>query len=375
MPIRLLQIIPLHDSYRVFLRELTDSLRASGHDVLTLCHMGNGNSVEPIAGQEDNCLDFTIPRGAQPLKHFFAAQSLRQFIAHYRPTHIHAHFSAAILTAALARTPEHKNIQWFGTFQGLQFPYCKGLKGWLTRQAECFAASRLDKVWVLTDDDAKQLRNHAPKANCLRQQSPGFGINDRFLDTPPVSSADRTTLRARLGIPESATVFVFIGRLVQFKGFHLAAHAIFKATQARSDIHWIVIGERDPLHPCGLSDSEWTQFEEHPSIHWLKTQSDVLPWLDASDALLFPTKREGMPVSVMESLARRKPVLTFNIRGCRELIHPPKNGRYFAAETVDAIVDEILRFTPFTFAPPNELRRGHWIQEMHSAYGVEVASS
>jgi glycosyltransferase involved in cell wall biosynthesis len=365
--IRLLQIIPLYDSYRVFLKELADSLRRDGHEVLTLCSLGPENTIKVRPDEEPFCRDFKIPRGANPLRHLIAARRMRKVIEAYRPTHIHAHFSAAALSTALAR-PKHSTARWLVTYQGLQFPHTSGWKGKATRFAEAYSASKMDEAWILTSDDAVELKKAAPRANVRKQASPGFGVSERFFTTP--KGNHRTTCRKQLGISESDTVYLFIGRLVQFKGFHLAARAIFKAAQVRSDIRWVVIGERDPLHPCGLTDAEWHQFQQHSSIHWLRTQADVLPWLDASDAYLFPTKREGMPVSVMEALARSKPVLTFKVRGCRELIQDGENGRFFPSDSIDAIIKTMENSSSLTFSPSETLRRSNWIREMCDNYGI-----
>lgn len=370
-PIRLLQIVPLHDSYRVFLKDLRNTLFADGHEVHTLCRMGPGNTRDYAEGEDPGCLHFALPRGANPAGHVFSALRLRRVIRRLRPDIINAHFSSAILTAAVARSMGRLGALWYATFQGLQFPLAEGTRGRLLRHAEAFAARRMDAVWVLTEDDAAALRNVAPKARVLLQKSPGFGCAERFLDTPLPSASERARLRAETGCKPDHTVFIFIGRLVAFKGFHLAARAFFSAARENLHLRWIVIGELDPLHPSGLSEAEWKTFLNHPAISWQRTQDDVLPWLDLSDAMLFPTSREGMPVSVMEALARRVPVLTNRVRGCRELITEGVNGHFFADPTPEAIAATLKTFRPWRpTSPVDHLRRSHWIAEMREAYGV-----
>lgn len=367
---RLLQIIPLLDSYRVFLRELAQSLLEDGHEVLTLCHTGEGNAV-PEHESAVECRSFNLPRGANPVHYLRSASELSKIVREYQPDVIHAHFSAGLLTAAITRRKlgSLNKAVWQGTFQGVQFPFLHGFRGWLTGRAEAFAAAQMDKVWVLTADDAAALHKAAPEARVVIQKTPGFGCADRFVATPIPSEEDRHKKRLEAGFTPENILFLFIGRLVAFKGFHLAFRAFREAHKQNSQFKFLVIGERDGLHSTGLSEEEWQQFIDHPAIQYLGTQSDVLPWLDISDALLFPSSREGMSVSCMEALARRLPVLTNPVRGCKELITENQNGTFFKAPTVEAIRHTLTSFVPYRHQQPvNHLKRSHWVQEMKAEY-------
>ena len=225
--------------------------------------------------------------------------------------------------------------------------------------------------WATTRRADSNRSCETPRAEVVKQESCGFGCHDRFFDTPFPDSGERASRRREAGLDPEAVVLIFIGRLVAHKGFHLAARAFMQAHERRPELRWLVIGERDSLHPTGLTESEWAAFSQHPSIQWLRTQNDVLPWLDLADAVLFPTSREGMPVSVMEALARRVPVLTNRVRGCRELVDNGVNGHFFPESSVDAIREVLDSFTPFRApAPPARLRRSNWIAEMRRAYRI-----
>ena len=49
-------------------------------------------------------------------------------------------------------------------------------------------------------------------------------------------------------------------------------------------------------------------------------RSDVIKILKTADLFIFPSKREGLPVSVIEAMAARLPVIASNVRGNRDLI-------------------------------------------------------
>lgn len=372
---RIIQIIPGADSFRVFLRELTKALIDEGHEVLTLFNPEGGISNQSVDGPGE-VRHVAFPRGANPLQHFKVGREVRSIIKEFQPDVVHSHFSSAILTASIARLGGNCGARWISTFQGIQFPTTAGTKGWLIKLSETFAASRMDQVFVLTQDDHLALSEKVPKAKVCIQKSLGFGCHDRFFDTPIPSADERQAFRESLTCSKDHRVFVFIGRMVAHKGFHLAARAFMRAAETHSDIRWIVIGERDPLHSTGLSGAEWAAFEQHSRVRFLGVQDDVLPYLDAADAMLFPTSREGMPVSVMEALARRLPVLTNCVRGCRELIRNGENGTFFAAADVKSIQTVIESFDPSSFAichssshaPRAAMRRSNWIKETVEVY-------
>ncbi len=372
---KILQIIPGADSFRVFLRELTQALIDDGHEVLTLFNPGGGISNQPVDGPGE-IRHVNFPRGASPIKHLAVSREVRKIIQDYRPDVVHAHFSSAILTASLARLGGDCGACWLATFQGIQFPFASGLNGLLIKASETFAASQMDQVIVLTKDDHEALSDCLLAVKVTLQKSSGFGCHDRFFDTPIPSSEARQKLRSELRLSSEDRVFLFIGRIIAHKGFHLAARAFMEASKNCPDIRWIVIGERDPLHPTGLTDGEWSDFEQHPSVRFVGIQDDVLPYLDIADALLFPTAREGMPVSAMEALARRVPVLTNKVRGCRELIRDGENGAFFKSADVEAIKRVIESFNPSSFtmshspshAPRAAMRRSNWIKETIDLY-------
>ena len=368
---RLLQLVPLHDSYRVFLKEMAETLRADGHEVMTLCRIGEGNSVI-YSEEKTDCRHFSLPRGGNPLKHWKSARALGKVVEAFKPDVVHAHFSSAILTAALARQGRGAGLRWIGTFQGLQFPHATGVRGQLLKRAEAYAARCMDEAIVLTSDDVEVLQAAATRARVRMQQSPGFGCKDRFLDTPLPDEFTRHAFRKQAGLSSDHVVMIFIGRLVAHKGFHVAARGFLEAYRHRPELRWLVIGELDPLHPSGLTEAEFKAFQSHEAISWLRTQEDVLPWLDAADAMLFPTTREGMPVSVMESIARRLPVLTNRVRGCRELIEQDLNGRFFQDPSREGVARELTAFQPFRPPePPERIRRSHWIAEMRRLYAIQ----
>jgi len=64
------------------------------------------------------------------------------------------------------------------------------------------------------------------------------------------------------------------------------------------------------------------------NISFKKFDSDLENKINKYDILLHLSKREGLPVSVMQSLSKGLPVICFNIRGNNDLVKDKINGLF-----------------------------------------------
>ena len=76
----------------------------------------------------------------------------------------------------------------------------------------------------------------------------------------------------------------------------------------------------DPLLPETIAE-----IKSNGAIDAVGKQSDVRPWLMASDALVFPSYREGFPNVVIEAGAMGLPSIVTDINGSREIIIEGEN--------------------------------------------------
>ena len=146
------------------------------------------------------------------------------------------------------------------------------------------------------------------------QEGYGFGCDIVHFDPTRFSELDDLKLRSELGIPSGEYAFIFVGRLTAFKGFPLAMEAFQLLQKKRKDVHFLVVGEADPLHPLELPDLNTLE-----GVHHVGWKDDPAPYLAISDAMVFPSEREGMPVCVMEALSMGLRVIGCATRGCYQL--------------------------------------------------------
>lgn len=137
----------------------------------------------------------------------------------------------------------------------------------------------------------------------------------------------RAEIRARYGIPESATLFLFVGSGFERKG----VPALLQAMARLPENAFLLVVGRDKqadrfqrlAHALGLSHRAF----------FAGAQSDVKPYYGAADALTLPTLYDPFPNVALEAMASGLPVVTSLKCGAAELIENGKNG--FVGDALD----------------------------------------
>lgn len=348
---KVLFVIPNIVSYRSFLNELTVELHTVGIETHCACSL---KSEMDSSGNAESCAAALYPlpaaRGMNPIQHAQCALALRRVVRSVQPDIIHAHFSAAILTTALAYQSDWPIT--IGTYQGLSYPLVRGYRRRLVKLAEIWSSSRLDGTWVLTSDDYARLISDSGKAKVFQQRSLGFGCRTDLFDPRTIPNSEKSSLRESLGIATEDMVYAFIGRFTHFKGFDLTIRAFLRLNRENPKTKLLLIGSYDPLHPSGLSIDEINTLEQDRAVLQLGWQSNVQKYLAITDVFVFPSEREGVPVVLMEALSMGVPAITADSRGCREIVTNNVNGILLDTRNIDEVLRAMLLLDS-----DNELRR------------------
>lgn len=171
------------------------------------------------------------------------------------------------------------------------------------------------------------LENKFCKANKLAVLANGSsnGIDTSHFSRKHFSEADSKKLMDELDLTDDDFVFVFVGRLVGDKGINELMSAFVKIHAEFPNVKLLLVGDYesqlDPLKPETLS-----VIESHPAVRTTGFRQDVRPYFAISDALVFPTYREGFPNVVLQAGAMELPCIVTDINGCNEIISHEKNG-------------------------------------------------
>lgn len=79
-------------------------------------------------------------------------------------------------------------------------------------------------------------------------------------------------------------------------------------------------------------------------VRFLGQVADIGPLLTAADAVVLPSRWEGLPLTLLEALARGRPVVASAVGGVPEVIEDGIHGRLVAPESPGALADALEAF-------------------------------
>ena len=131
----------------------------------------------------------------------------------------------------------------------------------------------------------------------------------------------RVQLRQELGIPNEGFVCFTSARLEKRKGYEYQIQAIkkLKNSEVWSKLYfvWAGGGMLDPQMEADVRDFIAKNSLEN-KIYLLGQVPAVLEWLNIADLFMLPSCAEGMPLSIMEAMAKGLPVLASAVSGIPE---------------------------------------------------------
>lgn len=172
----------------------------------------------------------------------------------------------------------------------------------------------------------------------------------------------RSLVRSELGFSNNDFIFVFIGRLVNDKGLGELADALRKLEDEKLEIKLLLIGEIDGEDDA-LAKDKLNYLMQSKNVKYIGVQSDIRPYLMASDILVFPSYREGFPNVPLEAGALGLPAIVTNINGSNEIIEDGVNGKIIQAPLdnkgvrVNDITIELYTMMKWFYYHPEEVKR------------------
>lgn len=121
-------------------------------------------------------------------------------------------------------------------------------------------------------------------------------------------------------------VFLMIARLLKDKGILelIEAAKILKTKQKNIEIR--LLGEVDTKNSSAIKKDELDGWVRDGLVKYLGVSDNVSGVIADADCVVLPSYREGAPRSLLEACAMKKPIITTDAVGCREVVDNGING-------------------------------------------------
>jgi glycosyltransferase involved in cell wall biosynthesis len=296
----------------------TDLLRERGLEV----------AIGPVGSRPSPRTPFEIAR----LARFLARERIDVVIGH-QPMGSLVGLTAAWLAGVAVRIYSTGGLKYV--------PGRRGPWNWLMRAGEARLIAAASAVLLVNREDEALLGADPRTRDKAIYVGPrgGCGVDtDRF--SPAARLRLRPRARAEIGAAEGEFLVGTSGRLVWEKGYRELIQAAERLGRRPGlpRLRFVVLGSgrdvggiRARVDRAGLADR----------FVFLGYRLDPEIWLSALDLFVLASRREGLPMALLEALALGLPAVATDVRGSRELIPSGDTGRLVPLDQPEALADAI----------------------------------
>ena len=277
-------------------------------------------------------------RSVAPAQDFAHCRAIARRLEDVRPDVVHTHSSKAgvLGRAASIATGIGRRVHTPHTFAFLFDAMFSRVQRSLFRGIESHLAGETQALIAVSDSEARTFRASGvvPEARIRVVQN---GIDPRpWTGAAPLS-------RAALGLRDDLPLAAVVGLLNVAKGQDLALEMLAHAGLDRLQL--VVAGHGEMRAELEAS-ARRLRIEER--VKFLGFRTDVPALLATADFTLVPSRWEGMPYIVLESMAAARPVVATSVDGARDLVQPGETGmlaREVSAASLAASTLELLELS------------------------------
>lgn len=272
----------------------------------------------------DRKIIIPIKRSPYKISNLKAIKELKKTIEEEKYEIIHCHTPMGGVVARLAaKKARKKGTRIIYTAHGFHFYKGAPLKNWLIFYPIEKILSRYTDTLITINKEDYELAQKKFRKKCKDiQYVPGVGVNIKKIQIE-TTDKEKKELKKSIGLKNDDYILTCIARLDDNKNQGFLINVIEQLIRKNKKIHLLLVGG-DELNGFYQNIVKTKKIEEN--IHFLGNRTDVPQLLSISDIVLSASKREGLPVNVIEAFASGIPVIALNCRGMSDLIENDING-------------------------------------------------
>lgn len=326
---KILYVSTLSITINTFLVPHVKMLIEKNHSVDIACSIN-----QPISKELEllGCKILDIPFSRKPgdINNLKAFIKIRNIIAENNYEIIHTHTPNASFITRLAAFRSSSIIIY--TAHGFHFYKGSKLRNWIFFYPLEKIASRFTDIIITINEEDYQLANSKFYSKIVVKNH-GVGVDPTIVRK--ISDEQISLIKEENKIKNNDVVFTCIGELNKNKNQMNVLKAFREISHEYSNFKLIIIGsgpESERLKKY-VTDNELEQ-----KVYFTGYIDNVFNFLKITNFLVSFSKREGLPINVIEGMFFGIPIIASNIRGNKDLMQSKCNGILLKKNTVDELV-------------------------------------
>lgn len=358
-----------------FHRPLVEVLRMYGCEI----HAAARDNLQEKKGLKldfvDRVYDIPFSRSPTSLDNIKAYRELKKIICTEQYNIIHCNTPmGGIVTRLAAKKTRINGTQVYYTAHGFHFYIGSSKINWIIFYPIERLFSRItDKLITVTQEDFKLASD---KFYCGVYHIHGVGVNEKRYC--PVSTEKQSKLKEELGFTPNQKIILCIGELLPNKNQRMAIYMMQQVVKQFPNAQLLLAGNgieeenlKKEIANCGLCRN----------VKMLGYCSCLEKYQKIADVLVACSRREGLPLNLVEAMLTGNPVIASKNRGHKELILDGKTGYLVDINDFDTMSKHVidLFFDEKKRTEMGKIAREYAIQysfasvkkELKEVYGVE----
>src|SRR5262249_25557487 len=116
----------------------------------------------------------------------------------------------------------------------------------------------------------------------------------------------------------------------------------FDSLRKTQPLHLILAGDPDPANPASIPEHVLADWRRRDGVKLGHVKDVRAVWRDAHIAVL-ASRRDGLPLSLLEAAACARPIVATDVPGCREITRSDVNGLLVPSDDSRALAAAIDR--------------------------------
>ena len=318
-------------SHRLYLAKVAIN---SGYKVALLSHFTNHREI--IEAEGIKTIAWPLNRSSRNLyKEIEAIKSIVSTIRQFKPSMIHSVAMKPVIYSAIACNLSGLKSRIFA-LAGLGFVFtsskrsAKILRPFLKVIFSLLFKGKKTKLILQNPDDQRQLLSEGV-------------INPKNIRLIRGAGVDTKTFSFKT-IPSNMPIIILPSRMLWSKGIQDFIDCAKVINIDNIMARFVLVGTPDDQNPDSISTQLLTEWHKDGVIEWWEFQSDMPNVLHQSTIVCLPTiYGEGLPKSLLEAASCGRPIVTYDVPGCREIVKDGYNGFLVKAKRVDGLVEAISK--------------------------------